>query len=187
MPFEISVRLDRAELNQLKRELAGVKNGVPRAMSAAVNRSLTTGRTLISKSVRDVATIKAGDVKDAMKIKRASVANPKGSIRIDHKPISLSKFTISQKKPGVSARVWKGSGRTLYKHAFIATMRSGHKGVFRRVGRNRLPIKEIYGPTPEGLLRKRPALLESIKAAIGDAFRKNLESQVNRLLKRKKA
>lgn len=41
----------------------------------------------------------------------------------------------------------KNAGRHVLKHAFLAQMRSGHKGVYtRESGAPRLPIRELYGP-----------------------------------------
>jgi hypothetical protein len=47
----------------------------------------------------------------------------------------------------VSVEVNRGK-RTLIPGAFIATMPNGHKGVFKRLGKGRLPIKELLGSRP---------------------------------------
>jgi hypothetical protein len=77
----------------------------------------------------------------------------------------LINYGAKQTKKGVTVRV--KNGRTTLRHAFIATMPNGHKGVFERVGSGHkrvtkkgrsymsgLPIKELYGPSipdsPEG-------------------------------------
>ena len=57
--------------------------------------------------------------------------------------IPLYKLGASQNRRGVRVRL-RGS----YRSAFIASMKSGHKGVFKRVGADRLPIRELFGPNP---------------------------------------
>jgi hypothetical protein len=47
----------------------------------------------------------------------------------------------------VNVEVDRGK-RTLVKGAFVATMKSGHVGIFRREGKARLPIKELRGSRP---------------------------------------
>lgn len=54
-------------------------------------------------------------------------------------------FAPRQTKKGVTAKAW--GKRKLYRHAFMAQMKSGHMGIYRREGRERLPIKEMYGPS----------------------------------------
>jgi hypothetical protein len=56
------------------------------------------------------------------------------------KEIPLAKYPARQTKRGVSVLVNKGK-RKLVRGAFLATMKSGHTGVFRREGKQRLPIK----------------------------------------------
>jgi hypothetical protein len=58
-------------------------------------------------------------------------------------PVPAIAFPTRQTKAGVSVEVNRGR-RTLIKGGFLATMKSGHKGVFIRDGKKRLPISEEY-------------------------------------------
>jgi hypothetical protein len=67
-----------------------------------------------------------------------------------------------------------GGGRGRYPHAFIAQMRSGHRGVFQRGGTKRMPIFELFGPSIARVADKYTAAA----AARGmDQLRKNLVSE----------
>ncbi len=61
----------------------------------------------------------------------------------------LYKLGATQTAKGVRVRL-RGS----YRHAFLATMASGHRGVFRRqpgtrmTGKNKEQIRELFGPNP---------------------------------------
>lgn len=57
--------------------------------------------------------------------------------------IPLAKLGAVQTKKGVRVRL-RGS----YRSAFMARMASGHVGVMKRVGSERLPIRELFGPNP---------------------------------------
>jgi len=68
-------------------------------------------------------------------------------IALDGAPVALSAYPHRQTKKGVSVAVNRAK-RSVVKGGFVATMRSGHKGIFRRRGAGRLPISELYGSRP---------------------------------------
>jgi len=93
---------------------------------------------------------------------------------------------------GVSVRVRPGKPREILKGTYVAKMRSGHVGVYerRRTGGKRaprLPIQERFGPTPEGVFSHAPGVAADVMSQLGATLQKNLDSQVDRLLDRKKA
>jgi hypothetical protein len=114
--------------------------------------------------------LRSGDIKKAMALRNASAQSLEGRLAIGLKRIPLISFNARGQEPsrgkgrGVSYRLKGGSGRI--GNAFISTMRSGHRGVFVRVGKTRLPIRELFGPSlghvfakyrPEGIARVREA------------------------------
>lgn len=77
--------------------------------------------------------------------------------------ISLYKLGARQTKTGVSVR-----GRGSYAHAFLATMDSGHRGVFMRHG-DRKPkqeIRELFGPNPAHDVTNNPDVFLEVMAEI---------------------
>jgi len=81
---------------------------------------------------------------------------------------------------GVTARL---GGRTKrYSNAFLATMASGHQGVFQRKTTARLPIKELFGPSIGHVFLK---LIDIGKARAIEQFGKNLVAEL-RFLARKR-
>ena len=54
---------------------------------------------------------------------------------------------LSPKKVASGISYKEGSGRKTIKSAFIATMPTGHVGVFSRDSKKRLPIHEQYKPS----------------------------------------
>lgn len=73
------------------------------------------------------------------------------TVRMRTKWISLVKLGARQGSAGVRVK-----GRPLLKGAFIAGMKSGHVGVFHRLGPKRLPIHELYGANPAHAINRRP-------------------------------
>lgn len=65
------------------------------------------------------------------------------TMHVSGKPTPVGEMTPRQTKKGVTFGINKGK-RSLLKGAFLATMRSGHKGVYYRKGKARLPIREVF-------------------------------------------
>ena len=195
MPGLIQVTVSPEQRAKLAEDLADIRNGVPRAVSAAVNRTLSTGRSRIVKRIRAEVAIKAKDAREAIRLRKATAAKPEGFIVISKKPIPLYDFGAKQGKGGVTVKVRKAGGRETLKGTFIAKMRSGHVGVFERKLTGgpgskrvkRLPIRERFGPSLLVVFEGAPGVAAEEIAALGDVLQKNLDSQVNRLLNRPKS
>ncbi|KAJ3472392.1 hypothetical protein NLI96_g13358 [Meripilus lineatus] len=92
--------------------------------------------------------MKASAIKRSFSIKRATANTLLVTLQATGAPIAVINYSARQTGSGVSVNV--KTGRKILKHAFIASMKNGHKGVFVRSGgkgSKRLPIKELYGPS----------------------------------------
>ena len=173
---DMSAEIDKRQLRSVQRMLAGIPRGMNKVIPRAINKVGVSGRKLIVDKVAADIPIKKGVLKKKnVKLKRASYYKWRAEINISGKRIPLIelKATERQKRGGIAYTIRKGGGRRVHKQAFIATMRSGHRGVFARKGRGesrvpRLPIIEQRGPSvpqvftnirefAKGLLEKRLA------------------------------
>ncbi|HEC91771.1 MAG TPA: hypothetical protein ENI51_02065 [Candidatus Atribacteria bacterium] len=137
---------------------------VNQATVAALNRAAKTMFTTGSKEIRKQYNIKAGDVKKAATIKKATRGNFEAALTIIGGPIPFKYFAPRQIKKGVTVKIKKGSKRTFIKSAFIGgylpirvrKMKTGKwiyrmvkagswlgQRVFRRKGKKRTPIVEL--------------------------------------------
>lgn len=73
----------------------------------------------------------------------------------------------------------KRQGKELVKSAFIAVMPSGHRGVFKRVKKARLPIKELYGPSLADLVDE-----DSFTAKASSKLSERFDAHVKLLLEK---
>lgn len=62
--------------------------------------------------------------------------------------------------------------------AFIATMPSGHKGVFRRKGPSRLSIIELRGPSVGGIFRGAAGIARRVTKQAYQKLERNIDDQV---------
>lgn len=148
----------KALLNEVRRQQKGYR----RAAVRALNKTATQARNQSARTVRETLNIKAGDAKKLLTLQRARPSRLRSGVGATYNKIPLIRFnSVRQlKRGGVSVRVRKDQPPLRLRNAFIATMPSGHKGVFYRKGRRRLPILEAHGPSLQTVFgEKLPALV----------------------------
>lgn len=119
-------------VKKLRREFADLTGAeFSQGTARAINRALQKGRTEANRAIRAKYTIKASDVSKALKLANARPSQLYGELIAQGKPIPLKFFKHKKTNKGVDVEVKKGSKQSI-RSAFIATMASGHRGVFGR-------------------------------------------------------
>lgn len=150
----------------------------PVASARALNRAIVSARAVMVRAIAADMHVKQGDVKDRIATYNASPEQLVAKLTASAQRLPLYAFGASGLNPsrgkgrGVSARV--GAARSVYPHAFIGTMRSGHVGVFERKGKARLPIRELQGPSVWHVFGKH---VDEGLAAGRESLAKNLQSE----------
>lgn len=144
----------------IKTEIKNMNNAVKKATTSASTKTAAQGLTFAKRTIREDYNIKAADLGKVMK-KTKAYKGRHASIIATGRGIALSKFRARQLKKGVSVSVKKGT-RKLLPGRFIATMKSGHKGVYTRKSKTRLPIKELYGPGAATLFGSRRVMRKTV-------------------------
>jgi hypothetical protein len=140
--------------------LQGLGRSGDNAIRRALGRTTTSSRAFMASAISRDTGARVGKVKEEIKAR----VDPDGlvaTVSISGKRLPLIEFRATGPDPsrgrgrGVLATV-EGQ-RKRYPNAFIATMRSGHRGVFTRVGQGlrksagarsrNLPIAELFGPS----------------------------------------
>jgi hypothetical protein len=176
------VSLDGA--NQILEALDGLKTGAPRAIVRSLNRAIGSAQTAEVKAIATNTGLKAKDVRSYLRLEKATLNRPVATLSASLKRIPRIDFNARGPEPsrgkgrGVSY-AGEGGGRVTVADAFIATMASGHRGVFKRKGRSRLPIQELMGPSighvfvkyrPEAVARAREIFLSNFEHEISGAW-----------------
>jgi len=139
---------------QLAREVGLLApRAVERAERSAISRTLSNVRTEISKTVRRDLALKARTVTSVLKLDRR-----RGEITVKARAVPLKEYGASRARRWVSVRVKKSRGRRRVAGGFMPMSLGGH--VFKRVGRARLPIKKLFGPSVVGELSKHTRHIE---------------------------
>lgn len=141
----------------------------------ALNRSINSAKTTVVRLVSADLGLKVSAVRDFIEVREATETTLEATIVASARRIPLITFGAKGPVPsygrggGVTARLKSGAGR--YPHAFIATMRSGHRGVFQRRAKARLPVDQLHGPSvwqafhkheAEGLARAQEQLAKNL-------------------------
>ena len=142
--MQIDIKLD-SEARDL---LNAFPKRVSVAASRAVNRALDGINTDSSKIIRQRYNVKKRDISIGVRNFKATRSRLEGRIDFGGKPIALEKFNPSPKrftknkpKHGISVEIRRGK-KTLFRSSFMS--RAGL--IFVRQGKERLPIKYLYGP-----------------------------------------
>lgn len=147
-------------------DLAAMPERTTKAMVRSLNRGINSGRTVMVQRISKDAGLKSKDVRDALPVTPATFNRPVARLATSLTRIPLIKFSARGPEPsrgrgrGVSYRIG-GSGRTRIANGFIATMPSGHRGVFVRD-----PIRKMRSNP------KRQAIVERRGPSLGHIFAK---------------
>lgn len=156
-----SIRYDAADFWRLSRAFAKLPQEIRATVaSRAMRRVADMGRTQVVKRLVERIDVPSGIVRE-----RTSAFERAGEavIAVRSSWIPLYKLGARQTRSGVTVMM-RGS----YRSAFIAKMGSGHVGVFRRDGKARLPISELFGPNPANDVATSPDVYRELVTQVAE-------------------
>lgn len=146
--IEVNIVYDKKKMELAQAMLSEIKNGFPKAVSRAINRTATNINVQASKLIKKEYTIKN---KTKGVVTRATTSRLAGNINYRGRPRLLrqANFSVGMTKNGISAKVERSSGRKVIPRTFIRALRtSAAPGVMqRKKGVPRYPVKVLYGPS----------------------------------------
>lgn len=162
------------------------KSAIRRAKSATANEMTRAIRTEVSKSIREDWDIKAKDIKAAISITRATVAEPVAHMDFEQRRPNLAQFRAKTRYDGrynngvkrpVGLR-YMGNGKAYrgIDHAFLLTTSSGHRlAYYRPMGASY--IRALSGPSVPHLVgRDRLAMIQRMREQrVDEMFARNLK------------
>lgn len=153
MDVGLEIRVNQHNVRALRQ----LRRAILRATRKAGTTGLRDMRSAASKQVRARKRLKVKRVNQSLVRRTGRVlgSSLEGTWAIDVRGdvVPLSEYphrqvkTRGKRKGGVNVTVNRGK-RSRIPGAFVATMGSGHKGIFKRKGRARLPIQELLGSRP---------------------------------------
>ena len=185
-----SIQFDKRQLDLVKKTFSEIKNGAPRVIVRSLNKTAAKAKTEASKEIRKVVTLKAKTVKDAIKITKPNFKNLSAKLTISGRPLPLINYGLAKNifvkggglgaRAGIKVKVRKNRGIEKHPNAFFAQMKSGHKGIYERKGKKRLPIEEKAGPSIPAVFQFNGESKVSLNAA--NNLQTNLDREIAFLL-----
>lgn len=168
-----------------------------KAVTRSLNKTAQQGKTQAGREIKDHYQISTRVISKYITLKRAGRGSMQAVIRAEGKPLPMLAFNARQNGRGTDVQI-KGR-RITVPHAFIVTLKSGHKGVFARggykgsfertgeqfgrfaFGKRRETINELFTfSVPQGFSKK--VVLEQIIKRVNQQFPKVLAQEINYLL-----
>lgn len=198
--------IELKNLDKAKKLLSGIPNGVQRALTASINKSLITLRKELKKKVSADYKVRATTVDDTMSTKKATWSSLAGTISSKGRPLNLVKFFSSINQKNISVKIKKSGGRKIVTgspqkigRAFMATMDNEHRGIFQKVNEEvKKVVKRKNGPKVIKVHKIVELRTVSISQMLGNEnimqyyfqneeieklVEENLEKEIDRILK----
>lgn len=170
-------------MHDVKKVFKEIRTEMRDTVSKPLNKA---ARDAVKNAVKEVTkdfNITQKELRKRISIKNATTRNPVVEVTLSRKPIALAKFGAKQLKKGVKASVKKGN-RKLYEKTFLAKMKSGHIGVFKRKGKEKLPIKEYFGLSSGGSeLITSEVGMENLRKAFYKSYDKYFKEALRKISK----
>lgn len=184
-------------IEDVEKRLGNMQKEASLVVSRAINRAISNVKKNVGKETAARYFISSSDVKKTINVTKASKSSLKAAAISQGNGIALSKFKVT---PGTPVRyrekvrypkvykagVLKAGGVKPLDgdpKAFIAIMKSGHKGVFSRTTRKSFPIKQLYGPSVPQMV-KNEDIMKIINKEANDTLQKRINAEVNNILRK---
>jgi len=181
----ISMNIDQSQIKRLESAVRAAGKSMSKEISAAINAVAKKTRLDMGRKIRSELNIGKESVESTIKTVRPSTPGSlSAGVRLNKtKRIPLRDFGAKQNKVGVSFKISKKGGRGAVQGAFQGpkpgVMKASWRGrVFKRAGKERLPIVQLMGPSPWGVFVKRR--MTAVQIAETEAeLKKQMERRIN--------
>lgn len=162
--------------------IPATKRAVMTAASMAGGEAIRYARAEMTRQITARKAFKTGEVRDSLTIIYPSSKEVLvWRLRASNRAMPVFAFPgVRQTQQGVTVQIKAGQNAAI-PHAFIATMKSGHRGVFIRTSKKRLPIRELYTSKIVNVFGDAvPAVVPLVQRKFDESFHRLLPLQVQR-------
>lgn len=158
MPTSFSVKIDPAQLAELKALTIGVKNGTPKALSRAINDTVDGARTDMVQEAYDLYNLTKARIRQDFWMKYSNFTDLTAKCTASGKAIRFVEgasggnaggFNFGAeaiRTGGVRAKILRQGEFEIWPNAFLAIMPNGHTGFYQRQYRRQYATsRTIYG------------------------------------------
>ena len=173
-------------LDRVSKLLAGIPDGVYRAVGSAIKRSARHGLTVGMKIVSKEYAIGQNELKARTRNINTIVKEGGGTYSVTFgyrgNVIPLIKFDTKFGADGrVRTRVLRSNTRQVLDNAFVSQV-GAHTGVFEREGPERFPIRELFGPSAVQAFYAHEETVDKMDEEILHTYESRIEHEITRVL-----
>lgn len=157
----IGIEINANQIKRLGDAVAASGKKLRKELAAAVNQTIKDGELKIARDIASEITMKVGDIKKTIRSPRkATAVNPEGVVALRwRKREGLQYFKAKQTKLGVTYKISAKAKRGLVRGAFMGPSPGVlapklYGGVFKRIGKSRLPIAKLRAVSAAGAFLK---------------------------------
>lgn len=174
------------DIDRVSNLLAGVSGGLYKAVGSALTRAAASGKTVAKSAVTKEYSISQSEFLSRTKNINHFVRESDGGLSVVFgfrgNVIPLMKFNTRVNNKGqVVTQVKRSGTATTLDRAFTAQM-GGHRGVYERVGVNRFPVEELYGPATPQMMYSNEDVMDEIEAKMAETYEKRIDHEILRIL-----
>jgi len=154
----VRITIDPGQIAAMKKAIEDTGRSLRKELAVACNATAAKGKSIIAKQIgKELATPQKNIRATISQSKKAKDTDISATLEVrKDRRISLKEFGARQTKAGVSYKISKSKGRKTVPGAFQGpkpgSINVRTKGnVFKRVGKSRLPIVKLMGPSSWGV------------------------------------
>lgn len=160
--MSLSLQVEMSGVDAVLADFVALPEQIQKAAKRAQAKASTYAAGRLAALVAESSGVPASAI-------RRRIRSTSGRVWLGYNPIPAAYVGRLEQDPrGAFA------GEFFFDRSFVATMPSGHRGVFKRAGKPRLPIEE-QGVT----LARVPEIAAGLQADIGDRFAELLRQELN--------
>lgn len=132
--MRLNIQFDSADVAKVNLLMGDIKNGVPKVMTRAINKTLTGVESDAVKAIAIDLNLTQARIREDFYVNKATYENVGGSVVAKGRPVNFASFigtteTVSDFGGGLSVKIKKAGSRQKFKHGFLwnRTTKSGNE------------------------------------------------------------
>ena len=186
MPAGITVDIAEDSLDRVANLLVDIHGGIYKAVGSALTRAASAGKTVAKRSVTKEYAINQSEFLARTQNVNHFIRQSDGGISVVFgfrgNVIPLMKFNTRVNNNGqVVTQVKRSGAAATLDRAFAAQM-GGHRGIYERIGAERVPVRELFGPATPQMMYSNEAVTDEMEDKMVKTYENRIDHEILRVL-----
>ena len=186
MPAGITVDIAEDSLDRVANLLVDIHGGIYKAVGSALTRAASAGKTVAKRSVTKEYAINQSEFLARTQNVNHFIRQSDGGISVVFgfrgNVIPLMKFNTRVNNNGqVVTQVKRSGAAAALDRAFSAQM-GGHRGIYERIGAERFPVRELFGPATPQMMYSNEAVTDEMEDKMVKTYENRIDHEILRVL-----